>query len=77
MRNIDSVPTTRFPRTSVAAAPPPHLSPVTGSKRTNNSDASILIIAGLGLLALVAAVYGVAIASGIDAETFKLLTLYP
>jgi hypothetical protein len=50
---------------------------VTGSKRTNNSDASILIIAGLGLLALVAAVYGVAIASGIDAETFKLLTLYP
>lgn len=77
MRNIDPVPTTRFPTTSVAVSLPPHLSPATRSKRTNNSDASILIIAGLGLLALVAAVYGVAVASGIDAETLRLLTLYP
>jgi hypothetical protein len=72
MRNMDSV-----PRTPVAVSITGRRHTIAESGHAGNNDASILIFAGLGLLALAAMVYALAVMSGIDGETFKLLTLYP
>jgi hypothetical protein len=72
MRNMDV-----GPRTPIAVSITGRRHRIAESDHAGNNDVSILAFAGLGLLALVAVVYALAVMSGIDGETFKLLTLYP